>query len=155
MTWPRPVRFRWTRTFRCHSHRPRQTARRPINESEPAVRAIIQASKWNHSNVAPKVGNLNFRSLSKTCFRFQILTQTLSRSFPVLVLPSGSIPSNHHIQSLIQEIKPKITKMLENITKLRMWVIFLIPKIEDGNNFGVGIQVSLAEKKLLVSSSAF
>ena len=39
--------------------------------------------------------------------------------------------------------------MIENVSRLRMWIIFLIPKIEDGNNFGVGIQVSRMDLPVL------
>lgn len=30
---------------------------------------------------------------------------------------------------------------------MKMWIAFLIPKIEDGNNFGVSVQVNCTEKE--------
>lgn len=34
------------------------------------------------------------------------------------------------------------------ISKLKMWIQFLVPKIEDGNNFGVSIQVRISVHSL-------
>merc|ERR1711983_78075 len=48
--------------------------------------------------------------------------------------------TNSHIVNLIDRIKPEIWSLLDAINTLRMWVILLIPKIEDGNNFGVEVQ---------------
>lgn len=31
---------------------------------------------------------------------------------------------------------------------MKMWIAFLIPKIEDGNNFGVSVQVKYKKKVL-------
>lgn len=58
----------------------------------------------------------------------------------VLVLPDGVVPSNHFIVELINEIKPLISELVEDTNLLKMWLMYLIPRIEDGNNFGVSIQ---------------
>ena len=42
---------------------------------------------------------------------------------------------------MIFQIKPKIVELVESANLLKMWVTFLIPRIEDGNNFGVSVQV--------------
>ena len=42
---------------------------------------------------------------------------------------------------MISEIKPKIVELVEAAILLKMWITFLKPRIEDGNNFGVGVQV--------------
>ena len=52
--------------------------------------------------------------------------------------------TNDYNVKLIEMIKPEIVSLLEAINTLRVWVILLIPKIEDGNNFGV--EVSLLSK---------
>lgn len=58
----------------------------------------------------------------------------------VLVLPDGVVPSNKFIVELINEIKPLIGELVEDTNLLKMWLMYLIPRIEDGNNFGVAIQ---------------
>lgn len=58
----------------------------------------------------------------------------------VLVLPDGVVPSNKFIVELISEIKPLIGELVEDTNLLKMWLMYLIPRIEDGNNFGVSIQ---------------
>jgi len=47
---------------------------------------------------------------------------------------------NKNITRLIDIVKPHIRGLVEDSNLLKMWVTFLIPKIEDGNNFGVSIQ---------------
>lgn len=58
----------------------------------------------------------------------------------VLVLPDGVVPCNKFIVELIGEIKPLIGELVEDTNLLKMWLMYLIPRIEDGNNFGVSIQ---------------
>jgi len=58
----------------------------------------------------------------------------------VLALSSGPVTCNTKITRLIDVVKPHIRELVEDSNVLKMWVTFLIPKIEDGNNFGVSIQ---------------
>lgn len=58
----------------------------------------------------------------------------------VLVLPDGVVTSNKLIVELINEIKPLIGELVEDTNLLKIWLMYLIPRIEDGNNFGVSIQ---------------
>lgn len=43
-------------------------------------------------------------------------------------------------------IKPKLRLSAKVFNKLRMYITFLVPKIEDGNNFGVQIQEDILEE---------
>ena len=48
--------------------------------------------------------------------------------------------ANEYIVALVDKIKPELITLLEAVNTLRMWVVLLIPKIEDGNNFGVEVE---------------
>jgi len=58
----------------------------------------------------------------------------------VFAIPGGMVPSNTKIVELIGVVKPKIQQLLEDSNVLKMWILYMIPKIEDGNNFGVSVQ---------------
>lgn len=73
----------------------------------------------------------------------------------VLVLPSGTVQCNAPICDLIKIVKPVIRALVEDSNLLKMWISFMIPKIEDGNNFGVSIQEdTLAEIQSVESEAA-
>lgn len=94
-----------------------------------------------------------------------------------MVLPTGSVPCNSHIRQMIKIVKPYIWNLVEDanlvcfiilenipfsltyhllkhLLKLKMWISFLIPKIEDGNNFGVSIQEDMLAEIRTVESEA-
>lgn len=58
----------------------------------------------------------------------------------VLALPTGTVTCNIPICELIKVVKPFIRDLVEDSNLLKMWISFMIPKIEDGNNFGVAVQ---------------
>merc|ERR1712071_712195 len=73
-----------------------------------------------------------------------------------ITLPSGSVPCNSHIREMMKIVKPYIWHLVEDANILKMWISFLIPKIEDGNNFGVSIQEDmLAEIRSVSEAAAF
>ncbi|XP_012282837.1 proteasome activator complex subunit 3 isoform X2 [Orussus abietinus] len=73
----------------------------------------------------------------------------------VMVLPNGPVPCNKPLCDLILVVKPHIRELLEDSNLLKMWISFMIPKIEDGNNFGVSIQEdTLAEVQSVESEAA-
>lgn len=73
----------------------------------------------------------------------------------VMYLPSGSVPCNTPLCEMIKVVKPIIRKLVEDSNLLKMWISFMIPKIEDGNNFGVSIQEdTLAEIQTVESEAA-
>jgi proteasome activator subunit 3 (PA28 gamma) len=73
----------------------------------------------------------------------------------VMILPSGSVKCNAPICDIIKVVKPVIRSLVEDSNLLKMWISFMIPKIEDGNNFGVSIQEdTLAEIQSVESEAA-
>lgn len=73
----------------------------------------------------------------------------------ILALSSGTVHCNVPICDLIKIVKPVIRKLVEDSNLLKMWISFMIPKIEDGNNFGVSIQEdTLAEIQSVESEAA-
>lgn len=73
----------------------------------------------------------------------------------VMALPSGTVNCNAPICDLIKIVKPVIRKLVEDSNLLKMWISFMIPKIEDGNNFGVSVQEdTLAEIQSVESEAA-
>lgn len=73
----------------------------------------------------------------------------------VMILPTGSVKCNAPICDIIKVVKPVIRSLVEDSNLLKMWISFMIPKIEDGNNFGVSIQEdTLAEIQSVESEAA-
>ncbi|XP_063237946.1 proteasome activator complex subunit 3 isoform X2 [Bacillus rossius redtenbacheri] len=73
----------------------------------------------------------------------------------VMALPSGSVLCNKNLTDMVALVKPHIRKLIEDANLLKMWISFMIPKIEDGNNFGVSIQEdTLAEVQSVESEAA-
>uniref|UniRef100_A0A5K3EZT2 Proteasome activator complex subunit 3 n=1 Tax=Mesocestoides corti TaxID=53468 RepID=A0A5K3EZT2_MESCO len=59
---------------------------------------------------------------------------------PVYTFPGGVVPHNEHIKEMIETTKPHLTQLMVEAQLVRLWIQFNVPRIEDGNNFGVGIQ---------------
>ncbi|KAG8006746.1 Proteasome activator complex subunit 3 [Nibea albiflora] len=57
-----------------------------------------------------------------------------------LLMPEGMMKCNGKLVDLIEQVKPEIRTLIEKCNTVKMWVQLLIPRIEDGNNFGVSIQ---------------
>ncbi|VDL88946.1 unnamed protein product [Schistocephalus solidus] len=59
---------------------------------------------------------------------------------PVYTFAGGNVPFNAHIREMIEQAKPYLTQLMVEAQLVRLWVQFNVPRIEDGNNFGVSIQ---------------
>ena len=59
----------------------------------------------------------------------------------VVVFPNGPAKCNEFLKRVNEFLKPEIRTIVTKCNTVRMWVTHSIPKIEDGNNFGVQIQV--------------
>ncbi|XP_058479466.1 proteasome activator complex subunit 2 [Solea solea] len=58
----------------------------------------------------------------------------------------GFIKGNEKIMALLDKVKPEIVSLRETIINVSCWIQLLIPKIEDGNDFGVAIQEKILER---------
>ncbi|XP_049421301.1 proteasome activator complex subunit 2 [Epinephelus fuscoguttatus] len=58
----------------------------------------------------------------------------------------GFIKGNEKIMALLEKVKPEIFAMRETMITVSCWIQHLIPKIEDGNDFGVAIQEKILER---------
>ncbi|XP_039973895.1 proteasome activator complex subunit 3-like isoform X2 [Xiphias gladius] len=71
-----------------------------------------------------------------------------------LMMPDGMMKCNTRLMDLIERVKPEIRTLIEKCNTVKMWVQLLIPRIEDGNNFGVSIQEETVAELRTVESEA-
>ncbi|XP_062860088.1 proteasome activator complex subunit 2 [Trichomycterus rosablanca] len=58
----------------------------------------------------------------------------------------GFIKGNEKIMKLLDVVNPEIFQLKETCITVSCWISLLIPKIEDGNDFGVAIQEKILER---------
>ncbi|KAM3593609.1 uncharacterized protein V6R79_016984 [Siganus canaliculatus] len=58
----------------------------------------------------------------------------------------GFIKGNEKILLMLEKVKPEIAAFRETLIVVTSWILHLIPKIEDGNDFGVAIQEKIIER---------
>ncbi|KAG1953872.1 proteasome activator complex subunit 1 [Pimephales promelas] len=59
--------------------------------------------------------------------------------------PCGPIACNETVEKLFKLIKPEIQILKECLNTVSMWIQLQVPRIEDGNNFGVSVQEKVFE----------
>lgn len=65
------------------------------------------------------------------------------------------VPSHKQIYDELEKIKAYASELIEIIGNIKLWIQLNIPRIEDGNNFGVGIQEEAIQELARVEDSAF
>uniref|UniRef100_A0A914CNC5 Proteasome activator complex subunit 3 n=1 Tax=Acrobeloides nanus TaxID=290746 RepID=A0A914CNC5_9BILA len=73
---------------------------------------------------------------------------------PVYGFVGGSVKCNMKLAELTSVLRPLLREAVEDVNKIKMWIIFLIPRIEDGNNFGVSIQEEALNEVRTVEAEA-
>jgi len=65
------------------------------------------------------------------------------------------IPSNKMIMQLLSALKKELLELVEMINTVKLWIQLNIPRIEDGNNFGVSIQEETVNELSRAEDSGF
>ncbi|XP_026180475.1 proteasome activator complex subunit 3-like isoform X1 [Mastacembelus armatus] len=71
-----------------------------------------------------------------------------------LMIPEWMMKCNNRLVELIERVQPEIRMLIEKCNTVKMWVQLLIPRIEDGKNFGVSIQEETVTELRTVESEA-
>ncbi|SOS78310.1 subunit of proteaseome activator complex, putative [Plasmodium sp. gorilla clade G1] len=71
------------------------------------------------------------------------------------VLYTHYVPSHKQIYLELEKIKTYASELIEIIGNIKLWIQLNVPRIEDGNNFGVGIQEEAIQELARVEESAF
>ncbi|XP_059586444.1 proteasome activator complex subunit 1 [Alligator mississippiensis] len=59
--------------------------------------------------------------------------------------PCGPVSSNAVVLGLVQRVTPRLQRAKEELGLVSVWVQLQVPRIEDGNNFGVAVQEKVFE----------
>ncbi|KAK2191119.1 hypothetical protein NP493_59g00003, partial [Ridgeia piscesae] len=71
-----------------------------------------------------------------------------------MLMQQATVPCNKHLVELIDTVKPCIRELIDHANLIKMWIAYLIPRIEDGNNFGVSVQEDTLSEARQVESEA-
>lgn len=59
--------------------------------------------------------------------------------------PCGPICTNEGVENLLKNTKAELNTLKEKLNTLSLWMQLQVPKVEDGNNFGVAVQEKVFE----------
>jgi len=88
----------------------------------------------------PIVKFYNHQKIKKRKVENITTTTETNNENPQKIVYDKAVPSNETITKFLGEIKKEVLELVEMINIVKIWIQLLVPKIEDGNNFGVGIQ---------------
>ncbi|PIC42930.1 hypothetical protein B9Z55_009844 [Caenorhabditis nigoni] len=103
----------------------------------------------------PDVDNGNTDSDEPAAKRKKVADEVVKQTGPpVFAFTSGTVPCNENLAQLMDTVRPRLRDAVEQCNTVKMWITLLIPRIEDGNNFGVGIQEETLSEVRNVESEA-
>ncbi|OII73739.1 subunit of proteaseome activator complex [Cryptosporidium ubiquitum] len=70
-------------------------------------------------------------------------------------IDNGKVHSNLQIKELVVYVKQEVSELIEMVSSIKLWVQLNIPQIQDGNNFGVGIQEETIQELGRVEDATF
>lgn len=107
------------------------------NDPENEVKPFSSTSNGQNNMSTPNESCVQLNEYGK-----RVKTDTLTKvsfKLPEYIYLGGKL-TNPAINQRIERISRESYDLLEIVTSVRLWVHLNIPKIEDGNNFGVAIQ---------------
>jgi len=66
-----------------------------------------------------------------------------------------TMPSNHLILETTEILRAELLAMVSNVDTVKLWIQLNVPRIEDGNNFGVGVQEDMVTELSRAEDHAF
>ncbi|XP_037690557.1 proteasome activator complex subunit 2 isoform X2 [Choloepus didactylus] len=82
----------------------------------------------------------------KVIYLNQLLQMETDKQEKKEVPKCGFLPGNENVLALLALVKPEVWTLKEKCILVITWIQHLIPKIEDGNDFGVAIQEKVLER---------
>ncbi|KAF8922161.1 proteasome activator pa28, REG alpha/beta subunit [Mucidula mucida] len=68
---------------------------------------------------------------------------------------TGKVASNKHISGLHDTVKRECEQLATNVDAVKVWITLTMPKIEDGDNFGVQVQEECLSELHRAQESAY
>jgi len=111
-----------------------------VNEKMPAkVLSLTQFYKTEAFSLK-NLATIHTPVISKTIASTEEKVPEKKRKIDEITPSSDIIPINSNIANLSETLRMESAELLEMLNTVKAWIQLNIPRIEDGNNFGVGVQ---------------
>uniref|UniRef100_A0A5S6QBE3 Proteasome activator PA28 C-terminal domain-containing protein n=1 Tax=Trichuris muris TaxID=70415 RepID=A0A5S6QBE3_TRIMR len=126
------------------------------------INQLLQGPLFSMSRLEEIPAELNVQQFADNALSQAENNDTANLPSKKTKLESDAVKCVHHaiscnrlVGELTNIVKPIVREAVENVNKVKMWILFLIPRIEDGNNFGVQIQEdTLAEVRTVEAEAS-
>ncbi|CAM9591018.1 unnamed protein product, partial [Ectocarpus sp. 8 AP-2014] len=85
------------------------------------------------------------QALLEAEFAYTSLADIESGFKQLLTSSGGSATENANMGALLSTVRNEVTQTMSILLALKRWIRVQVPKIEDGNNFGVSVQLDVAK----------